>query len=259
MSEVEKLLSSNPNTLVGYFPAGYPTIEDSVDACLEMIRGGVEILELGVPYSDPIMDGPVIQKATELARSNGFRLRDTFEIIRSIRKETDIPILVMTYWNPVIRVGLREFAQQLKDAGANGLITPDLIPDEAEEWIEISDELGLDRVFLIAPSSSDERIKRNAESSRGFVYTVSTMGITGERENLDTLARATVERLRAVSQRPTAVGVGISTGEQVREVNSYANGAIVGTAFIKAYADAGLAGLVEKTKELAEGLELQRD
>lgn len=259
MSEVEKLLSSNPNTLVGYFPAGYPTIEDSVDACLEMIRGGVEILELGVPYSDPIMDGPVIQKATELARSNGFRLRDTFEIIRSIRKETDIPILVMTYWNPVIRMGLREFAQQLKDAGANGLITPDLIPDEAEEWIEISDELGLDRVFLIAPSSSDERIKRNAESSRGFVYTVSTMGITGERENLDTLARATVERLRAVSQRPTAVGVGISTGEQVREVNSYANGAIVGTAFIKAYADAGLAGLVEKTKELAEGLELQRD
>ena len=259
MSEVEKLLVSNPNTLVGYFPAGYPTIEESVEACLAMIRGGVEILELGVPYSDPIMDGPVIQKATEIARSNGFRLRDTFDIIRRIRNETDIPILVMTYWNPVIRMGLREFAQGLKDAGANGLITPDLIPDEAAEWIEISDELGLDRVFLIAPSSSEERIKRNAESSRGFVYTVSTMGITGERENLDALARATVERLRAVSQRPTAVGVGISTGEQVREVNSYANGAIVGTAFIKAYADAGLDGLVEKTKELAEGLELQRD
>jgi len=259
MSEVENLLSANPNTLVGYFPAGYPTIDDSVEACLAMIRGGVEILELGVPYSDPIMDGPVIQKATEVARSNGFRLRDTFEIIRRIRNQTDVPILVMTYWNPVIRMGLREFAQQLKDAGANGLITPDLIPDEAAEWIEISDELGLDRVFLIAPSSSEDRIRRNAESSRGFVYTVSTMGITGERENLDALARATVERLRAVSQRPTAVGVGISTGEQVREVNSYANGAIVGTAFIKAYADAGLSGLVEKTKELAEGLELQRD
>jgi tryptophan synthase, alpha subunit len=218
MSEVENLLSANPNTLVGYFSAGYPTIDDSVEACLAMIRGGVEILELGVPYSDPIMDGPVIQKATEVARSNGFRLRDTFEIIRRIRNQTDVPILVMTYWNPVIRMGLREFAQQLKDAGANGLITPDLIPDEAAEWIEISDELGLDRVFLIAPSSSDDRIRRNAESSRGFVYTVSTMGITGERENLDALARSTVERLRAVSQRPTAVGVGISTGEQLEKL-----------------------------------------
>ena len=259
MSEIEKLLDSNPNTLVGYFPAGYPTIDESVEACLAMIRGGVEILELGIPYSDPIMDGPVIQKATEIARSNGFRIRDTFEIIRRLRTETAIPILVMTYWNPVIRIGLKEFAQELKDSGANGLITPDLIPDEAQEWIEISNELGLDRVFLIAPSSSDERIRRNAEASRGFVYTVSTMGITGERESLDALARATVTRLRAVSDRPTAVGVGISSGEQVREVNGYANGAIVGTAFIKAYADRGLSGLVEKTKELAEGLELQRD
>lgn len=259
MSRVEKLLKENPNTLIGYFPAGYPTIDESIEACLEMIKGGVEILELGVPYSDPIMDGPVIQKATEVARANGFRLRDTFEVIRRLREKTDVPILVMTYWNPVIRIGLREFATLLKESGADGLITPDLIPDEATDWIAVSDELGLDRVFLIAPSSSDERIKRNAEQSRGFVYTVSTMGITGERSNLDALARETVGRLRKVSDRPTAVGVGISTGEQVREVNTYANGAIVGTAFIRAFAENGLAGLIEKTKDLSKGLELQRD
>lgn len=259
MSRVEKLLKENPNTLIGYFPAGYPTIDESIEACLEMIKGGVEILELGVPYSDPIMDGPVIQKATEVARANGFRLRDTFEVIRRLREKTDVPILVMTYWNPVIRIGLREFATLLKESGADGLITPDLIPDEATDWIAVSDELGLDRVFLIAPSSSDERIKRNAEQSRGFVYTVSTMGITGERSNLDSLARETVSRLRKVSDRPTAVGVGISTGEQVREVNTYANGAIVGTAFIRAFAENGLAGLIEKTKDLSKGLELQRD
>lgn len=248
MSRVEKLLNRDKSTLIGYFPAGYPTIDESVQACLQMIEQGVEILELGIPYSDPIMDGPVIQKATEVARANGFRLRDTFQVLKRLRESTDIPILVMTYWNPVLRIGLREFAEQLKESGADGLITPDLIPDEASEWIAISDELNLDRVFLIAPSSSDERIKRNAEASRGFVYTVSTMGITGERSSLDALARETVERLRRVSGRPTAVGVGISTGDQVKEVNDYANGAIVGTAFIRAYADNGIAGLIEKQK-----------
>lgn len=259
MSRVEKLLSQNKNTLIGYFPAGYPTIDQSIEACLEMVNGGVEILELGVPYSDPIMDGPVIQRATEVARANGFKLRDTFEVIKRLREKTDVPILVMTYWNPVLRIGLREFAEQLKQSGADGLITPDLIPDEAKDWIAVSEELDLDRVFLIAPSSSDQRIKQNAEASRGFVYTVSTMGITGERANLDALARETVERLRKVSPRPTAVGVGISNGDQVREVNGYADGAIVGTAFIRAYADGGLDGLTEKTKELSKGLELQRD
>ena len=259
MSKVSDLLNQDKSTLIGYFPAGYPTIDESVEACLEMIKGGVEILELGIPYSDPIMDGPVIQKATEVARANGFRLRDSFEVIRRLREQTEVPILVMSYWNPILRIGLKKFAEELKTAGANGLITPDLIPDEARDWIEISEELGLDRVFLIAPSSSDVRIKRNAEASRGFVYTVSTMGITGERGELDALARNTVDRLREVSNTPTAVGVGISTGAQVREVNEYANAAIVGTAFIRAYAEGGLAGLIQKTQELAKGLQLQSD
>lgn len=183
MSKVAKVLTQNKHTgrgsLVGYFPAGYPTVQESVEACVALCQNGVDVLELGVPYSDPVMDGEVIQKATELALANGFKLDQLFEVIREIKKQTETPVLVMTYWNPVIRYGLRKFAENLKAAGAAGLITPDLIPDEASDWISISDELGLDRVFLVAPSSSQDRVRANADESQGFVYAVSTMGITG--------------------------------------------------------------------------------
>jgi tryptophan synthase alpha chain len=213
------------------------------------------VLEIGIPYSDPVMDGPVIQKATETALSNGFRIVDVFAVIRSIRAVSDVPILVMSYWNPILAYGVREFANDLAIAGGQGLITPDLIPDEASEWISISNELGLERVFLSAPSSSVERVASAVANSRGFVYAVSTMGITGERTQLDALARKVVERIRSAGDRPACVGVGISTAEQVREVNSYADGAIVGTAFIKAYEEGGLAALRSKLSELAVGLD----
>lgn len=254
MSRVEAELREPKSKLIGYFPAGYPTVEASIEACLAMVAGGVNILEIGVPYSDPIMDGPAIQKANLEALNNGFKLTDIFKVIRGIREKSEVPILVMTYWNPVLSYGLEKFAADLVASGGDGLITPDLIPDEATSWIELSDQLGLDRVFLVAPSSSDERVKRNSELSRGFVYTVSTMGITGARAELDKLARTTVAKVRAASTRPTAVGVGISTASQVAEVNSYADGAIVGSAFIASYSKSGLAGLTELTKELAKGL-----
>lgn len=254
MSRVEAELRESKPKLIGYFPAGYPTVSDSIDACLAMVENGVDILEIGIPYSDPVMDGAAIQKATLEALTNGFKLSDTFNVIEGIRSKSDVPILVMTYWNPVIRYGLEKFATDLKNSGGDGLITPDLIPDEAKDWLEISERLDLDRVFLVAPSSSNERVQRNAELSRGFVYTVSTMGITGARSELDQLARSTVAKVRAASTRPTAVGVGISTAEQVAEVNSYADGAIVGSAFISAYAKSGLSGLTDLTKELAKGL-----
>jgi tryptophan synthase alpha chain len=160
----------------------------------------------------------------------------------------------MSYWNPIIRYGLDEFSIKLRDSGAQGLITPDLIPDEAAEWIKVSDELNLERVFLAAPSSSEERVRRVVSASRGFVYAVSTMGITGERAQLDQLARGVVSKVRNAGNISTCVGVGVSTAEQVREVNGYADGAIVGTAFIKAYEDGGLPGLRIKVASLAEGL-----
>ena len=258
MSKVEQILRNNKQagrgTLVGYFPAGFPTVEDSAKALVEMAKNGCDILEVGVPYSDPVMDGLVIQQATEKALENGFRLNQVFDVIKAVREEIDTPILVMSYWNPVLRYGVDRFAQDLKSSGAQGMITPDLIPDEGKSWIDAAESQGLDKVFLVAPSSSDSRVKTNSDLSSGFVYSVSTMGITGERSELDKLARELTGRVKERSATPTCVGVGISTADQVREVNSYADGAIVGTAFVKAYQTGGLEALSAKTRELALGL-----
>ena len=258
MSKVADVLIKNREsgrgTLVGYFPAGFPNVTDSAQALVTMARNGCDILEVGVPYSDPVMDGLVIQQATETALQNGFKLGQVFDVIRKVREEVDTPILVMSYWNPVLRYGVEEFAKDLKDSGAQGMITPDLIPDEGKEWISVSEQASLDRVFLVAPSSSDARVKANSDLSSGFVYSVSTMGITGERTELDKLARNLTARVRGSSKTPTCVGVGISSADQVREVNSYADGAIVGTAFVKAYQTGGLQALEAKTRELALGL-----
>lgn len=258
MSAVRDLLVSNREsgrgTLVGYFPAGYPNVSASVDALVAMAQNGCDILEIGVPYSDPVMDGVVIQEATLEALENGFKLKDLFEVVRGVREKVETPLLVMSYFNPILRYGVDKFASDLKAAGGQGIITPDLIPDEAQEWLKASTESELDRVFLVAPSSSDARIESTAAASSGFVYSVSTMGITGERAKLDQLARSVVSRVKSLGTEPTCVGVGISTPDQVREVNSYADGAIVGTAFVKAYQAGGQEALVAKTQELASGL-----
>jgi tryptophan synthase alpha chain len=257
MSKTEETLRANKSTggsLIGYFPIGYPTIDDSIEAAVAMCESGVDVLELGIPYSDPVMDGLVIQKATEEALENGFRLADAFDAIRKITSRVQAPVLVMTYWNPVLAYGVERFASDLADSGAAGAITPDLIPDEAAKWIAATDAHDLDRVFLATPSSSDSRVGNASSSSRGFVYAVSTMGITGAREDLDSQAKAVVSKVRANSpESVTAVGIGISTEDQVRQVNSYADGAIVGSSFIAAYASSGLSGLIAKVRELAKG------
>lgn len=244
--------SSGKGSLVGYFPAGYPTLQDSIDACVAMCQNGVDVLELGVPYSDPVMDGPVIQEATLHALNSGFKLKQVFEAVAAITSKVDTPVLVMTYWNPVIQYGVEKFAHDLAQAGGAGLITPDLIPDEAADWLKASEEYNLDRVFLAAPTSSEARMKTATELSRGFVYAVSTMGITGAREELDSLARGVVAGVRAADKsQNTCVGIGISTASQVAEVNEYADGAIVGSAFVRAYAGGGLEALKSKVVELS--------
>jgi tryptophan synthase alpha chain len=257
MSRTEETLLANKQSggsLIGYFPLGYPNLDASIEAAVAMCESGVDVLELGIPYSDPVMDGLVIQKATEEALENGFRLSEAFKAIKKITSRVKAPVLVMTYWNPVLAYGVDRFASDLADSGAAGAITPDLIPDEAAKWIAATDSHNLDRVFLATPSSSDSRVGNASELSRGFVYAVSTMGITGAREDLDAKAKEVVSKVRSNAPKSlTAVGIGISTEDQVRQVNSYADGAIVGSAFIAAYASSGINGLTSKVKELAKG------
>ena len=257
MSTVASVLSransERAGALIGYLPVGFPTFDESVDAAVAIAENGVDIIELGLPYSDPVMDGPVIQAATQTALARGFRLADGFEAVRRITSRVDAPVLVMTYYNPVLQYGVERFADDLAAAGGSGLITPDLIPDEGAAWIAASERTGLDRVFLAAPSSSDERLKQTVESSRGFVYAVSTMGITGARSDVDQAARTLVSRLRDAGVEHTCVGLGISTAQQVREVLEYADGAIVGSALVKALADGGVAHVASVASELSRG------
>jgi tryptophan synthase alpha chain len=257
MSTVEDTLdvahTAQGGSLIGYLPLGFPTVDASVEAAITLAKSGADVLELGLPYSDPVMDGLVIQQATTTALENGFRISDAFSALEQITAEVSTPALVMTYWNPVLAYGVDRFASDLKAAGGAGLITPDLIPDEAQLWLDASSKFDLDRVFLAAPSSSDSRVDRAIAESRGFVYAVSTMGITGTRSDVDSAAVTLVERLRAHGAEHIGVGLGISTPDQVREVLGYADGAIVGSALVQALADGGVQALAEKALELASG------
>jgi tryptophan synthase alpha chain len=252
-SQVEATIDERGHVLIGYLPVGFPTLAASIDAAVALVENGVDILELGIPYSDPVMDGLVIQQATEVSLANGFKLSDAFEAVRQIRSRVQAPVLLMTYYNPVIQYGVERFAADLAAAGGAGLITPDLIPDEAGEWLAAAEKYDLDRVFLAAPSSSDERLRSAVEHSRGFVYAVSTMGITGARSDVDAAARTLVGRLRDAGATHVGVGVGISTPAQVGEVVDYAEGAIVGSAIVKALGDGGVPGVVDCAQQLAAG------
>jgi tryptophan synthase alpha chain len=258
MSVVETLIKTRKDegsgALIGYLPVGFPNLQTSIDAAVAIVENGVDILELGLPYSDPVMDGVVIQKATQAALADGFKLRHGFEAVAAITARVSAPVLVMTYWNPVVQFGIEKFAVELKGVGGAGLITPDLIPDEAADWLEISEKFDLDRVFLAAPSSTDERLTKAVQSSRGFTYAVSTMGITGARADVDAAARTLIARLRSVGSTSACVGVGISTAEQVREVLGYADGAIVGSALVSALAEGGIAGVARTAAALSAGL-----
>lgn len=250
---IDRARAEGRGAFIGYLPIGYPDLQTSIDAAVTLAENGVDVLELGPPYSDPVMDGLVIQEATQAALAGGFRLRDTFTAVREIAARVDVPILVMTYWNPVVQYGVDRYADDLAAAGGAGLITPDITPDAASEWIAASERTGLDRVFLAAPTSTDDRLEMIVQQSTGFVYTVSTMGITGERAQLDAAARTLVARLREHGAEHACVGIGISTAEQVADLLDYADGAIVGTALVRALRDGGLDGLAATTRAIAAG------
>jgi tryptophan synthase alpha chain len=245
--------------LVGYLPAGFPDLDGSVQAMKVMVDAGCDVIEVGLPYSDPVMDGPTIQAAAQKALEAGTRTSDVLRTVEAVA-QSGVPTVVMTYWNPVVRYGVDRFARDLANAGGAGLITPDLVPDEAEEWVAAADATGLDKIFLVAPSSTDVRLRRTAQACRGFVYATAVMGVTGARDASSDLAAPLVERTRAVTDLPVCVGLGVSGGDQAAEVARYADGVIVGSAFVRRLLDAGtdraagLASLAELTRDLAEGV-----
>ena len=244
--------------LVGYLPAGFPDVDGGIEAMRVMVEHGCDVIEVGLPYSDPVMDGPTIQDAAQRALDGGTRTRDVLRTVGAVA-ETGAPVLVMTYWNPVERYGVDRFAADLDAAGGAGLITPDLVPDEAHAWVAAADKHDLDKVFLEAPSSTDERLATTAAACRGFVYATAVMGVTGARASTSALAGPLVTRTKAVTDLPVAVGLGVSNGDQAAEVARHADGVIVGSAFVRVLLDApdraaGLAALADLTRDLAEGV-----
>ncbi|MDT8914319.1 tryptophan synthase subunit alpha [Amycolatopsis sp. PS_44_ISF1] len=238
--------------LVGYLPAGFPSVEGSKDLLAATVDGGADLVEVGVPYSDPVMDGPTIQAAAESALAGGFRLKQLFEVVESVSARGGRAV-VMTYWNPVHRYGVDAFARDLAAAGGLGMITPDLIPDEADEWLAASAEHGLDRIFLVAPSSSEERIAKTVEASSGFVYATAVMGVTGARDAVGVHAEDLVRRVRTHTSLPIGVGLGVRSGDQAAQVAGFADAVIVGSALVTAAAS-GPDGVRALAGELAEGV-----
>lgn len=243
--------------LVGYLPAGFPSYDGCLAGLHALVECGVDIVEIGLPYSDPVLDGPTIQEAAELALRNGTRPRDVLRTVEAVAA-TGTVALVMTYWNPVLRYGVDAFARDLAAAGGAGLITPDLIPEEGGEWIAAADTHGLERVFLVAPSSSPRRVASTVSACRGWVYAASTMGVTGAREATSASAPAVVERIRAASDLPVAVGLGVADGSQAAEVAGFADGVVVGSALVRCLLgtdlDAGLRSLRALASDLAAGV-----
>ena len=253
--------ADNRAALVGYLPAGFPSVAGAIEAALAMAQAGADVIEVGLPYSDPLMDGPVIAEAVHRALAAGTRVADVLRTVEAVAA-AGVPVLVMTYWNPVDRYGVRAFARDLAAAGGSGLITPDLTIEEAGSWLDASGEYDLDRVFLVAPSSVDERVAKITGACRGFVYAASLMGITGTRDAVSGDAAGLVKRIREHTEHtelPVAVGLGVSNGAQAAQVAAFADGVIVGSAFVRRLLDApgddqGIIAVRNLTAELSAGV-----
>lgn len=229
----DRLKRRGGKAFVAFLTAGDPSIDRTVELARELDEAGVDVLELGVPFSDPLADGPVIQRSSERALGRGTTLAAVLEAVRGIRRRTELPLVLFSYYNPLLRYGLERLAGEARDAGVDGVLVTDLPPEEAEPWLAAARPAGLDTVFLAAPTTPDERVPRIAEASRGFVYAVSLTGVTGERTALSDDARPLLARIRARTGVPVALGFGISTPEQVREAAAVADGVVVGSALVR--------------------------
>jgi tryptophan synthase alpha chain len=228
-----RLRREGRKAFVAFVTAGDPSLEKTVDVALALERGGADILELGVPFSDPLADGPVIQRSSERALRNGTTLAGVLATVREIRRHSQLPLLLFGYFNPFLRHGLERLAADAKQAGADGVLVTDLPPEEGQEWLGIARRAELDTVFLAAPTSPAERLQRVAAASTGFIYAVSRTGVTGEREAISEDARGLLARLKRATQAPVALGFGISTPEQVAAAAAVADGVVVGSALVR--------------------------
>jgi tryptophan synthase alpha chain len=250
----ERTRAENRAALIGYLPAGFPSVPGAIAAMHAMVDGGVDAIEVGLPYTDPLLDGPTIQEAVDLALKAGVTTTDVMDTVRAV-SATGVPTMVMSYWNPIERFGVQRFAHELAKAGGVGVITADITPEEAGEWIVASEPEGLARIFLVAPSSTQERISITADAASGFVYAAAVMGVTGAREQVGSAARELVERTRAATSLPICVGLGVSSGEQAAQIAEFADGVIVGSAFVRVLLDAASPEQgVERVRTLAVDL-----
>jgi tryptophan synthase alpha chain len=244
--------------LIGYLPVGFPDVDASIEGMRALVAGGADVIEVGVPYSDPVMDGPVIQAAADVAVRRGTGLADALRAVAAVA-DAGAAAVIMSYWNPIEHYGVERFAADLAAAGGSGAITPDLVPDEAASWLAATDRHRLDRIFLVAPSSTDARIVSTVASCRGFVYAASTMGVTGTRDQVGEAAQLLVARVRAVAPDfPVCVGLGVSNADQAAQVARFADGVIVGSAFVRRLVDqpdaAGVSAVRDLATELADGV-----
>ncbi|MEU2229902.1 MULTISPECIES: tryptophan synthase subunit alpha [Streptomyces] len=255
-----KAKAENRAALIAYLPAGFPTVDGGIAAIKAVFDGGADVVEVGLPHSDPVLDGPVIQTADDIALRGGVKIADVMRTVREAHEATGKPVLVMTYWNPIDRYGIERFTEELAEAGGAGCILPDLPVQESAVWREHADKHGLATVFVVAPSSKDERLATITAAGSGFVYAASLMGVTGTRESVGEQAADLVRRTRATSELPVCVGLGVSNATQAKEVAGFADGVIVGSAFVQRILDAdgdeaaGLTAVRELAAELAEGV-----
>lgn len=254
----ERTRAEGRAALIGYLPAGFPSVSGAVAAMQAMVEGGVDAIEVGLPYSDPLLDGPTIQDAVDRALTAGVTTSDVLDTVRAVAA-TGVPTMVMSYWNPIERFGVERFARELAAAGGSGVITADITPEEASEWLDASAVEGLSRIFLVAPSSTPERIALTTQATSGFVYAAAVMGVTGARDFVGSAARELVDRTRPTTSLPVCVGLGVSTGDQAAEIAAFADGVIVGSAFVRTLLDAptpeaGINGVRVLASELRAGV-----
>ncbi len=254
----EKAAADRRAALIGYLPAGFPSVEGAIAAATAMAHAGADMIEIGLPYTDPLIDGPVIQEAVHRALTGGVRTADVLRTVQALAS-AGVPVVVMTYWNPVDKYGVDAFARDLASAGGAGMITPDLNPEEAGPWLSAARAYGLDPVFVVAPSSTDERLAKVVAVCGGFVYAASVMGVTGARDVVSDAAAGFVARVRAQTRLPVGVGLGVRDGAQAARVAQFADGVIVGSAFVQCLlgardAGAGVAAVAGLAADLAHGV-----